>query len=283
MISSAAAFCSKILLNFVFIFVLELGVVGAAWATVAARFVEIIVQAWIIKGRKLPILAKPSAYFNWGGRKFLANYFRISAPVILNEGVWAFGVFFYDVAYQFAGNEAQGAMQITANIEAMFMVVGMGFGVGSSIIISNLLGEGKRKEAIAYSRKCLKTGALITTVMALLLLATSPFILMTYEITDEVRRLARNNLFVVAAGMTVKTLNFYNIVGILRRGGDTVFCLLLDAGSVWMIGVPLAFLTARVLGWPIYWVLAAVYFEEAVKIFFSMRRVGSNRWAQRLV
>ena len=283
MASSMVSFCCKLLCNILFIFVFEWGVVGAAWATVAMRTIEIIAQIFIIKWRNLPILAKPTAYFNWRGKDFLRSYFRISVPVILNESVWAFGIFFYDIAYRFAGNDAQGAVQISTNLEGLFMVAGMGFGIGSSIIISNLLGEGKRKEAIVYSRKCLKTGAVIATTMALILLIASPFILSTYEISDEVRRLARNNLFVVSAGMTVKTINFYNIVGILRRGGDTMFCLLLDTGSVWMIGVPLAFLGAMVLGLPIYWVLVMVYFEEVVKIFFSLRRVLSNRWAQRLV
>jgi len=281
--SSIAAFIVKISINYLFIFVLDFGVAGAAWGTVIARLVEIIVLCVIVKRRKFPILAHPSAYFNWGGRKFLANYFKITTPVILNEFVWAFGVFLYDVAYQFAGNEAQGAIQISANIEGLFMVVGIGFGIGSSIVLSNLLGEGNEKEAIAYSRKCLKLGVLLTIGMALILLAATPLILSIYEITDEVRRLARNNLLVVAAGMTIKTVNFFNVVGILRRGGDTVFCMLLDAGSVWLIGVPAAFIGAWVLGLPIYWVLALVYLEEVVKIFFSMRRVLSNRWARKLV
>ncbi len=37
------------------------------------------------------------------------------------------------------------------------------------------------------------------------------------------------------------------IVGVLRAGGDTRFSMLLDAGTVWLVGVPLALVCGLVL------------------------------------
>jgi Na+-driven multidrug efflux pump len=73
------------------------------------------------------------------------------------------------------------------------------------------------------------------------------------------------------------------IVGILRSGGDTKFCMIIDMIFVWLIGVPLAFITVLVFKWPIYLVLAAVFSEEALKLFVVYKRVKTRKWLNSLV
>jgi len=62
-----------------------------------------------------------------------------------------------------------------------------------------------------------------------------------------------------------------------------MFCFLLDMSTVWVIGVPLAFIGAAALSLPIYWVVALVSLEEVSKTFFCGRRVMQNIWAKKLV
>lgn len=80
-----------------------------------------------------------------------------------------------------------------------------------------------------------------------------------------------------------KSVNMVIIVGILRSGGDTTFCAILDAAGVWVIGVPLAFLTGLYLKWDLPYVYAAVLFEEIIKIGFGLRRTMSKKWMNNLV
>ena len=47
--------------------------------------------------------------------------------------------------------------------------------------------------------------------------------------------------------MWIRATNMISIIGVLRSGGDTRFGFFLDAGTVWLIGVPIALLGAFVL------------------------------------
>ena len=282
MFASACSLVVKLAINYIFVFVLDMGVVGAAWGTVFARVTEIIVQIILIRQYRLPIFTNLRRHFDFN-LSYVKNFFKITLPVIGNEFFWALGVFMYDVAYQFTGSTGQGAFQISDSIQHIFMITGISIGAASGVTIANHLGAGERDQAISASRKCVAIGAAAALVMGVLLFIIGPFIVSTYNVSEYVQSLASSNISIIAIFMVPRTVNYYFIISILRQGGDTVFCLLLDTGSVWLIGIPLAFLGAYVLGLPIYLVLAMVYVEEVVKLFIAGARVRKNRWANKLV
>jgi Na+-driven multidrug efflux pump len=83
--------------------------------------------------------------------------------------------------------------------------------------------------------------------------------------------------------MCIKTFNIILVVGILRSGGDTLFSLFLEGGSMWFIGVPMAFLGALVWKIPVYWVAVLVALEEVVKASIGIPRVISRKWVRNVV
>jgi len=283
MFASAISLVVKLIINYIFVFVLDMGVAGAAWGTVFARAVEIIVQIILIKHYRLPIFTKLRQHFDFD-LAYVKNFFKTALPVIANEFFWALGIFMYDVAYQFTGTAGQGAFQISDNTQHLFMIAGIAIGAASGIIIGNHLGAGERDQAIAASRKCVAVGFIVSGFMAVMLLIIGPFIIGTYDnVSEYVQSLASTNLYIIAIFFIPRTINYFFIIAILRQGGDTMFCLILDAGCVWLIGIPLAFLGAYFLGLPIYLVLALVGLEEVLKIFIAASRVRKNRWANKLV
>jgi Na+-driven multidrug efflux pump len=59
--------------------------------------------------------------------------------------------------------------------------------------------------------------------------------------------------------------------------------MFLDAGSVWLVGVPLAVIAGLVLRLPVYVVYAVIMSEELVKYGIAMWRLLSRRWIHNLV
>jgi Na+-driven multidrug efflux pump len=90
-------------------------------------------------------------------------------------------------------------------------------------------------------------------------------------------------LLIVSVGVVIKTLSYINICGILRSGGDTKFCLVLEGCSVWLIGLPMAILGSVILSLPIYATFAMVYIEEIVKNVVAFKRVSTKKWLRTLV
>ena len=119
--------------------------------------------------------------------------------------------------------------------------------------------------------------------MGLLLFFSADFILMFFDVSETVKEYAYYLFIVTAVGIIIKTYNYTTIIGILRSGGDTRFCLLIDAAGVWLIGIPLAFIGSKFLNLPIYITVALVYAEEVMKLFTTTARVLKNKWAKTII
>jgi Na+-driven multidrug efflux pump len=72
------------------------------------------------------------------------------------------------------------------------------------------------------------------------------------------------------------------VVGILRAGGDTRFSLFLDGIIIWIVGVPMAYLGAFVLGLPVYFVYLCAMSEEVTKWILGVNRYRSRKWINNL-
>jgi len=282
MATSIAALATNLTANYLFLFVFRKGIPGVAMATVIARAVELCLQLILVVARKTPVVGKFKNYFS-ADAAFVKKYLRLVTPVVLNEFAWALGTSVYNAAYKYCGTEAQGALQISGSVHTMFMVFGMGVGSACSIILANTLGEGDSARAVRYSRKILLLAAIISAATGALLAASFPFVISLFNVPETVRFYAFRIILVMSAALVFKNLNFTAIVGILRSGGDTLFCFLLDMSSVWLIGVPMAFIGAAALGLPVYWVVAMVNAEELFKLTVVGRRVFKNKWANRLI
>lgn len=282
MITTFIALLTNIALNYLFIFKLGYGVKGAAMATLCARCVELISQLLIIFARRLIILTNFKNYFRFN-KSFVTAYFDVCTPIILNEVFWSIGISVCNMAYRFSGTDAQSAIQITGTIQNLFTVMGVAIGGGCGILLSNVLGYGDIEKAKEYSKKCMVLTIIISSIMGVILLILSPYIIDIFKVKDLVKDYTSKLLMVVAFGMIFKTYNYTTIVGILRSGGDTKYTAILDFSSVWFIGIPMAFLGAYFLDLPIYITYAMVYSEEILKGFFSSARVKKNKWAKSLV
>ncbi len=282
MITTFIALITNILLNYLFIFKLGYGVKGAALATLCARCIELLSQLSIIFFKKLPIITKPKNYFKFD-KAFVSSYFNVCTPVILNEIFWSIGITVCNMAYRFSGTDAQSAIQITGTVQNLFTVMGVAIGGGCGILLSNVLGYGDIDKAKEYSKKCMVLTVIMSSIMGVILIIISPYIINMFNIKDLVKDYTQKLLMIVAFGIIFKTYNYTTIVGILRSGGDTKYTAVLDFASVWLIGIPMAFLGTYVLDLPIYITYAMVYSEEVIKVFFSYSRVRKNKWAKSLV
>ena len=282
-VTTFISLASNFIFNWIFIYTLGMGVRGAAFATLTARSIELASSIlWCIAAKRT-IMTSPQNYFKHLDFSFVKGFFPVVTPVILNELMWALGTTIYSVAYKYSGTVAQAAVQISSTVQNLFMVEGTAIGTACGIMIANALGANDKDRAIGYSRKSMLLCLIFSAIAAFCLVLTSPFIVGFFDVTQQARNYAYIMLLIISAGIFVKNINFVAIVGILRNGGDTKFCLIADAATVWFVGVPMAFLGSKFLGLPIYITFAMVYTEEIVKLFLTIPRVLKNKWANTLV
>jgi Na+-driven multidrug efflux pump len=112
----------------------------------------------------------------------------------------------------------------------------------------------------------------------LVIFLKSPMVNLFSGLSLQVRQSAETILVIGAATIWFRAFNTVNIVGVLRSGGDTVFSLVMDAGTLWLIGIPFTGLAALVLRWPLEIVYLCTLSEELVKMLIGLPRFRSRKW-----
>ena len=282
MITTSVALILNFVLNYVFIFVLDAPLYIIAVGTVIARGVELALQQIFIVKLNIPIRGTFKQYFSYTW-SFVKEFVKVTSFIFLGLVTWSVGTAIYNVAYAHAGYEAQASIKIATSMLQLFQVFGISLGVATQIIMTQTLGSGDKRLAVAYSRKCFAFATSVSVIMTLLLMLFAPVIVWIFDPEPHIIHHVTMLTYVYALSMVLRTGNFVNLNGILRSGGDTKFHFFVDLISVWAIGIPMAFLGVVFLGLPIYWAVLLVHADELFKFIVSIVRVRSNKWARQLV
>lgn len=281
MYSSFIAVCFNVFFNYCLIFgnlgFPRMGVEGAAIATVAARYIDVIILISVIILKKKYLLAKISEMLNFE-LKFVLKFLKISMPVIFQEILWVLGVNSYFMVYGRMGTEAAAAINISNSFERMAFVLFFGLASASAVLIGNEIGSGNEKRAFEYSKKFMKICPLTAAILSILIVLFVPFIINLFGVKNDVYIFARNTVYIFLIMFPIKVFNLTNIIGVLRSGGDSKAAFLLDVLPMWLIGVPLSYVVGIVFGYPIYIVYLFISAEEVVKMIFGYYRFVSKKW-----
>ncbi|EMS70910.1 MATE family efflux transporter [Ruminiclostridium cellobioparum] len=204
-------------------------------------------------------------------------------PVILNEICWGLGFAVYSVAYGRISTEAFAAVQITNNITNLFLVAGFGMASASAIMVGHVIGAGEEHKAKEYAWKFVRLCLLGGVVLGAALYFIAPAVANLFEVTADVLRTAIIILNINAFIIPIRLTNIVSIVGILRGGGDAGFAFKAEGLTMWLIGVPLAFIGAFVLKLDVQWVVLLVMAEELAKMAASVIRLKSDKWIKNVV
>ncbi len=280
-IVSLVALFVNIILNYALIFgklgCPEMGVAGAAWATLIARIVETAVTVFYVRGIDRKLRLRLSHFFRID-RTLLGHYLRYGSPVILSSGVWGIGM-----AAQTAILGHMGAASIAANSIAttafnMLTVVTYGSASASSVITGKTIGEGRYDAVRQYAKTFQILFLCIGLVTGTLIFLLRGVIVGMYNISGESAALARSFMTVLSVTVVGTSYQMACLTGIVRGGGDTRFVLYNDMIFMWGIVLPLTALAAFVLHWPPVVVFACLKSDQITKCAVAVVKVNRFRW-----
>jgi Na+-driven multidrug efflux pump len=176
------------------------------------------------------------------------------------------------------GTESIAAINIASTLDMMAMVLFIGIGNATAILVGNLIGSGRKEVAYNYAGHSLLLGLLGGFIIAGILFLISPLVLFQYKVSQEVLELSQKVIYVNYIFLWIRTCNMILFIGVLRAGGDTRFALILDGLIIWVVGVPMAYIGAFVLALPVYYVFLMTLSEEFLKWFLGMRRYVTKKW-----
>ena len=276
----------NIVLNWIFIFgkfgMPAMGVQGAALATMIARLIEMIFVVGMVYITKNKIAAHIKEMLNYN-LEHMKAYFATSWSVILNELIFSSGSAAYSVAYARISTSASATMQISGTIIDMFFIFLTGVGTASAIMIGNKIGAKEEERAREYASHVGMLTPIIGISLGIGLWLLAPIVPTWFKIQPETYQDTLRVLRIMALFMPLRAFNAIMIIGVFRGGADTAYSMFVQAGTIILYSVPIAFVGAMSLKWPVYLVFMLVCIEDVIKLPFEFVRLKSGKWIHSVV
>ena len=223
----------------------EMGVVGAAIATVISRYVQAaIVVIWTHKHtERMPFIVGAYRSFTIPSQ-LTRNIIIKGTPLMVNEILWSAGMAMLTQCYSIRGLDTVAALNISSTISNLFNVVFIAMGSALSIIVGQLLGAGKMEEARDTDTKLIVFSVGSCVLIGLVVIVLAPFFPMLYNTSDSVKELATALLRIAAACMPLAAFMHASYFT-LRSGGKTIVTFLFDSVFLWCVSVPVAYVLSR--------------------------------------
>ena len=261
----------------------QLGVVGAAIATVASRYVEMaIVILWThLNPRKNPYVKGLYRSLYIPG-KLLKGIIVKGMPLLLNEAAYTVGMAFLNQCYSKCGLDVVPALSISTTIYNLAAAAFRSLGNAIGIITGRMLGAGRGgKEIMEENDKMMAFCITVGAVSGLLTIAFSGLFPMLFQTTQEVRKLATGLIIISAIGMPLQAYIF-PVYFTLRAGGKTIITFLFDSGAIWILMLPIAFICSRYTTVSILVIFALCNGMDLVKCFIGYYFLRKKDWIQNL-
>lgn len=294
---------TNISLNATLIYGFDLGVEGAAWASVASRIVELVVGTIYIHLHKLPLRFKIWTLFNVDKQtiKLFFRQFALFFSFASMIAIVNFRNFFYDWGYPqdsiYKGVGAAAVLGLTNAIMNVFTSVFAGAGVMAANFVGSELGKGNVDQAKINSLELKGFNTLVATCSSTLLAIIAIFIpSMTFLVNASDPTIdvhgqlyeVRNTLWVIALFFPLwifYTTTFRNGVS----GGKTLWFSLGD----WLLNALQIGYVALVMG-PMrqnsiliqnhFWLAYVIFFlSDFTKLIWQETAYKLVDWAQPIV
>ena len=255
----------------------EMGVEGAALATLISRIVEfaiVVVFAFCVDKK---IRWRVGSMLHLDGGLF-KDYIRVGLPLILSNSIWGIAMAVQTAILGRLGSDTIAANSIATTIFQVVSVLSYGAASASGVVIGKTVGEGDIARVKAYSRTLQIIYIAIGVITGCVLWLCKDFILGFYSITPQTHALAVQFIGVLSITVVGTSYQVACLTGIVTGGGDTRFVLINDLIHQWLIVLPSAFLSAFVFHAPLWVTFVCLKSDQILKCFVAVVKVNRYRW-----
>jgi putative MATE family efflux protein len=262
----------NIALNFFLVFHTSLGFRGIATATASSVFIGSMINLVYVRN-----IMAGMKYFSLN---LVKKMIRIGWPIGLLQVLWQLGsMVLYLILSALPEHRIETLAALTAGlrIESIIYLPVFGFNMANAVIVGNLLGEKKKKDAFQSGIMTMALGVCIVTLMVVIVILNARWIA-SFLSSDAI--VIRESVKYIYISMISEPFMAWGIIlgGGLIGAGDTRSVLIRVALSVWLIRIPLAYIFVVLLGFGAVSVWWSMNISQFVQAFVMSKRYFDQKW-----
>lgn len=268
MVSIAILNVVNIVFGYIFIFPMNMGLRGAAYAYNIAYIAAALFGIYVL-------FSKNGVITNIGGRfEFKLNYKEIIA--ILNLGIptsfetvfWQAASIFITRAILTYGEIAYAAYQLGLQAESISYMPATGFGIAATTFIGQALGSRDVETGKKYLKQ-LNKYTIILTIFAGGALTFFPKAIMSI-LTKDLEVIEIGAMYLVIMGITQLPQNISGVLNGALRGAGYARIPMINAGvGLWCIRVPFILIATYIFKANIVWIWIGIGIDMSFRLLFS--------------
>lgn len=223
----------------------ELGVRGAAIATLVSRCVELLIVIYYLKYKENQLNLTLTKLLRID-TSYMRDYTRVSSPVLINQALWGVAQMVQTGILGHLGGDVTAANAIAVQVFQVLSVVAYGAASASGIVVGRTIGEGNELRLRPLVQTLQVLFFTIGICSGLLIFILREPILMVFggTLTDRAYELSMQFMLVLSITTVGTSYQMACDNGIIRGGGDTSFSAKMNLISMWFIIVPFSAMAA---------------------------------------
>ena len=269
--------------NYCFIYILDLGVMGAALGTGAAELITALLMLYFLLWRSDML-----SLVRVGGNSMenfkpkadvVRNAFKIGAPMGLQHMLMGGAQIVSTLIVAPLGTVAIAAHSLGITVESLCYMPGYGIAEAATTLVGQSFGAGKRLLTKQFARMSAGLGVAVMTLMGVLMWIFAPELMSLMTPVDEIIAIGAECLRIEAFAEPMFAAAIV-CNGIFIGAGDTLRPAIMSLASMWGVRLTLAALLATVYGLPGVWTAMAIELTFRGLIFLT--RLMQGGWMKKL-
>lgn len=261
-------------LIFGFLFIPELGIMGAAIATVVSRLVGSLALFYYINKDK--VLAFRKDYWR-PAKDHLIELTTLGAPAAGERLVMRAGQIVYFGFVVALGTNAFAAHQIAGNVEVFSYMIGYGFATAATILVGQQIGAGNLEEARKYAKLSTQFTAVCMTLLGAVLFFFAGWAATFF--TEDPEVISNIETALKISGVFQPFLAVLMVLtGVFQGANNTKFPMYLTAFGMWAVRTLLVYLLGIQLEWGLAGVWIAIGLDITFRAVVLAIQFQRNKW-----
>ncbi len=253
----------NVLLDYVFIKYLNLGIRGAALATICSQAIAFLAAIiYLNKTHKLVTIRIKKLVFD---KAIFIKSFKIGLPSGFQQTFVSVGMIALFSIVNGYGTVVVAAYSIAGRIDQLAMLPAMSFGQALSTFVGQNIGANKIHRVKKGLLSTLFMSSIISIVITILVLSFKKGLIGLFTDNQDVISEGVSYLLIVSSCYIIFSTMF-SLNGVMRGAGDTIIPMFITLLSLWFIRIPIAYWLSGKIGetgiWlavPIAWFMGTVF------------------------